>query len=415
MGVVDFVSNLFTKKETRTHQQNPALFNLLGASGGSGMQVDTETALTNTAVWAAIRILSESVAQLPIQLFENTEGGDKLNRKDHNLAKLLKIKPNQYMTTYAFMSKIMVDLLTNGNSYVRILRNPSGKPIELIPIHIMDIEIVEYDDLFFYSDNKSGDNFDTYDILHFKGLSRDGQIGLSPIDVCSASISWGLGLEKYGNDYFKNGAKVSGVLQTERALTTEAIDRLRMSFAQNYSTIGNSQKTLILEEGLKFSPISLSNEASQFLASRQFSIEEVARIFNIPPHLLRDLTKSSFNNIQEQSREFVQYSLMPYLISIEQELNCKLLKTNELGKLNFKFNTTALLRGNPIERADYYSKMLNMGAMTINEIRSKENLNAVADGDNLFMQLNMATLNNIIKGGTLENINENQTEEIIQE
>jgi HK97 family phage portal protein len=229
-------------------------------------------------------------------------------------------------------------------------------------------------------------------------MSQDGMIGQSPIDTCAQSISWGLALEQYGNAYFNNGAKVSGVLQTDRALSTEAIDRLRNSFDQNYSRIGDAQKTLILEEGLKFNTISLSNEASQFLASRQFSIEEIARIFNIPPHLLRDLSKSSFNNIQEQSREFVQYSLMPYPSMIEQEMTTKLFKKSEQGKLFIEFNTNALLRGNPKERAEYYRTMLNIGAMTINEVRQKENMNVVPEGDNLFMQMNMATVESIVQG-----------------
>ena len=223
-------------------------------------------------------------------------------------------------------------------------------------------------------------------------------LGMSPIETCANSISWGLGLETYGNSYFQNGAKVSGVLETDRALSTEAIDRLRNSFDNNYSKIGDANKTLILEEGLKFNTISMSNEASQFLSSRQFSIEEICRIFNVPPHMLADLSKSSFSNIQEQSREFVQYSLMPYLAMIEQEMTNKLFKKNEYGKLFVEFNTNALLRGNPKDRAEYYRTMLNIGAISINEIRQKENMNRVDVGDNLFMQLNMATVNDIVKG-----------------
>ena len=199
---------------------------------------------------------------------------------------------------------------------------------------------------------------------------------------------------------------------TDRQFSTQAIYRLRNSFDMNYSQIGDANKTLILEEALKFTPISLSNEASQFLASRQFSIEEIARIFSVPPHLLRDLSKSSFNNIQEQSREFVQYSLMPYLVMIEQEMTNKLFKKNEKGKLFIEFNTNALLRGSAKERAEYYRTMLNIGAMSINEIRQKENMNVVENGDNLFMQLNMATVDTIIEGGGMK---EDVEEEIINE
>lgn len=408
MALFDFVTNLF-RSEKRDNFIDPSQFSL---GTGSGIPVTKDTAFNNTAVWAAVRILSESVAQLPIHLCEKTSDGDKIIRDNHPLYYLLHNKPNAYMTSFAFISKIMVDVTTWGNSYVKIIRNKQGRPTHLEPYDVKNIEIKIYNDDYYYYNILTNEALDVDDMLHFKGLSQDGQLGLSPIDVCANSISWGMGLEQYGNDYFRNGAKVSGVLQTDRALSTEAVDRLRNSFNQNYSQIGNAQKTLILEEGLKFNTISLSNEASQFLASREFSITEIARIFNLPPHLLRDLTKSSFSNIQEQSREFVQYSLMPYLISFEQEINAKLFTKNEIGKLYFEFNTNAFLRGNPTERSEYYKTMLNIGAMSINEIRKKENMNRVEGGDNLFMQLNMATVETIVEGGGMkEDIEKENIEE----
>ena len=399
MAIFDFFRNMFAAEKRAGNFIDPKTYSALG---GSGITVNKDTALTFSAVWAAIRILSESVGQLPIQLCERKENGDKVIRSDHFLYNIIHNKPNEYMTNCIFLEKIMYDLCVSGNSYVRIQRNGAGRPIGLYPLLFSDVEVKEYEDQYFYYDKNTGDALEYEEILHFKIMSQDGMIGTSPIDTCANSISWGLGLEQYGNSYFSNGAKVSGVLQTDRALSTEAVDRLRNSFDLNYSQIGDANKTLILEEGLKFNTISLSNEASQFLSSRQFSIEEIARIFNIPPHLLRDLSKSSFSNIQEQSREFVQYSLMPYLVMIEQEMTTKLFKKKEQGKLYIEFNTNALLRGNPKERAEYYRTMLNIGAMSINEIRQKENMNMVEEGDNLFMQLNMATLETIVKGGTLQ-------------
>jgi len=409
MAIFDFLTNIFSSNEKRSGSFIDP--NSFIPSGGSGIPVNQDSAVTFTAVWAAIRMLSESVAQLPIGLIERLENGDKINRTDHFLYNLVHNKPNEYQTRFGFIQKIMYDLCINGNSYIQIERNGSGRPIALYPLLVTDVEIREYDEKYYYYNKNTGEAIEYEEMLHFKIMSNDGMVGMSPIDTCANSISWGLGLERYGNSYFQNGAKVSGVLQTDRALSTEAIDRLRNSFDMNYAKIGDSNKTLILEEGLKFNTISLSNEASQFLSSRQFSIEEIARIFNIPPHLLRDLSKSSFNNIQEQSREFVQYSLMPYLIMIEQEMTCKLLKKKEIGTLFFEFNTNALLRGNPKERAEYYRTMLNIGAMSINEIRQKENMNRVEQGDNLFMQLNMATVDTIIQGGDAEITNEEQIEE----
>tara|TARA_R110002050_G_scaffold91855_1_gene192659 strand:+ start:7375 stop:8622 length:1248 start_codon:yes stop_codon:yes gene_type:complete len=396
MAILDTFRNWFsTKNETRAGSfLDPKNFQ----GTGSGVIVTQDSAMAFTAVWAAVRMLSESVAQLPINILQREVNGDKIKRADHFLYSLIHNKPNEYMTNYTFIQKIMYDLCIAGNSYVKIERNGSGRPIALHPINSSDIEIRVYEETYYYYNSTTGESLEYEEMLHFKIMSQDGMIGQSPIDTCAQSISWGLALEQYGNAYFNNGAKVSGVLQTDRALSTEAIDRLRNSFDQNYSRIGDAQKTLILEEGLKFNTISLSNEASQFLASRQFSIEEIARIFNIPPHLLRDLSKSSFNNIQEQSREFVQYSLMPYLSMIEQEMTTKLFKKSEQGKLFIEFNTNALLRGNPKERAEYYRTMLNIGAMTINEVRQKENMNVVPEGDNLFMQMNMATVESIVQG-----------------
>tara|TARA_R110000823_G_scaffold10414_3_gene36459 strand:- start:1697 stop:2908 length:1212 start_codon:yes stop_codon:yes gene_type:complete len=394
MAIVDFFRNIFTS-EKRAFTFDPT--NLLSGNG-SGVPVNNDTALTFSAVWAAIRILSESVAQLPISLIEREENGDKINRTNHPLYNLIHNKPNEYISYFSFMQKIMFDLCLNGNSYVQIERNGAGRPVALYPIDFSKVEIREFEDKYFYFNTLTGEAIEYEEMLHFKIMTQDGMLGMSPIQTCANSISWGLGLETYGNSYFQNGAKVSGVLETDRALSTEAIDRLRNSFDNNYSKIGDANKTLILEEGLKFNTISMSNEASQFLASRQFSIEEICRIFNVPPHMLADLSKSSFSNIQEQSREFVQYSLMPYLAMIEQEMTNKLFKKNEYGKLFVEFNTNALLRGNPKDRAEYYRTMLNIGAISINEIRQKENMNRVDVGDNLFMQMNMSTVDKIVNG-----------------
>ena len=295
----------------------------------------------------------------------------------------------------------MIDLLTRGNSFVYIKRNGGARPVELIPLMATETKLVENEGKIYY-EIEGGGIVDSTDILHFKVMSRDGLVGMSPVDVGASAIGYGLALEKYGNSFFGNGAKVSGVLSTDRHLSDEAITRLKISFQENYTNIGDSNKTMVLEEGLKFQQISLSNEASQFLASRQFSIEEICRLYNLPPHMLADLSKSSFNNISEQSREFVQYSLMPYLVMMESEMNTKLFRANELGKVQTKFVVNALLRGTPKDRSEYYRTMLNIGAMSIDEIRKLEELPTIEGGANHFMQLNMATLSDIIDGGTLK-------------
>lgn len=392
MSILKRIQNLFTTKKRSFLDYATGQ---LRSQSGSGIIVSENTAMTYSAVWQACRILSESVAQLPMYVCEKEKNGDKIIRSDHAMYKLVHDEPNPYMTQFNWTQKCMYDLCVNGNSYVQIIRNQQGKPIELMPLDHQNITIKILEGVIYYSDAGTGQTIDMFDMLHFKTMSKDGIVGLSPIDTLANTISNGLGLLEYSNSYFRNGAKVSGVLQTEASLSQESVDRLRNSFNMNYSSIGDSNKTLVLEEGLKFNAISLSNEASQFLSSREFSIAEIARCFSLPPHLLRDLSKSSFNNIQEQSREFVQFSLMPYIRIFETELTRKLFSNGEKGKLFIEINTNSLLRGNPQERAEYYRTMLNIGALSVNEIRRKENMNSVDEGDNLFMQMNMTTLKNI--------------------
>ena len=392
MSILKRIQNLFTTKKRSFLDYATGQ---LRSQSGSGIIVSENTAMTYSAVWQAWRILSESVAQLPMYVCEKEKNGDKIIRSDHAMYKLVHDEPNPYMTQFNWTQKCMYDLCVNGNSYVQIIRNQQGKPVELMPLDHQNITIKILEGIIYYSDAGTGQTIDMFDMLHFKTMSKDGIVGLSPIDTLANTISNGLGLLEYSNSYFRNGAKVSGVLQTDASLSQESVDRLRNSFNMNYSSIGDSNKTLVLEEGLKFNAISLSNEASQFLSSREFSIAEIARCFSLPPHLLRDLSKSSFNNIQEQSREFVQFSLMPYIRIFETELTRKLFSNGEKGKLFIEINTNSLLRGNPQERAEYYRTMLNIGALSVNEIRRKENMNSVDEGDNLFMQMNMTTLKNI--------------------
>jgi HK97 family phage portal protein len=409
MGVIDTLKSVFSRKGKTQKRNNDFLSAMSGRASDSGIAVSDETAFNFTAVWAAIRILSESVAQLPLSVFESDKLGNKSQATNHQLYNLLHRQPNEQMTSYIFIQKCMIDLLTRGNSYVYIKRNGGARPIELQPLSAIETRLVENDGEIYY-EIEGGGIVDSSDILHFKVMSRDGYVGMSPVDVGANAIGYGLALEKYGNSFFGNGAKVSGVLSTDRHLSDEAITRLKVSFDENYTRIGDSNKTMVLEEGLKFQQISLSNEASQFLTSREFSITEIARLFNLPPHLLRDLTKSSFNNISEQSREFVQYSLMPYLVMMESEMNTKLFRKNEAGKVQTKFIVNALLRGTPKDRSEYYRTMLNIGAMSIDEIRKLEELPTIEGGTNHFMQLNMATLSDIIDGGTLKNNTETKSE-----
>ena len=390
MGILNSIQNIFSitpKKEERSINYSLPF--------GPAQQVSAESALTFSAVWAAMRLLSESISTLPVGVFRKENNGDN-TEINTDLAFLIKYQPNSYQNKITFYEKIIMDMLSDGNSYVKIVRNGAGRVIELLPLNYGDVEIYTLENKLYYSDEKTGETHDSENILHFKMITGpDGIKGLSPIEQCRKAIGWGMDVQEYSSTFFKNGGKLSGILESDRALSEQAIDRLRNSFNSNYGTLSGSNQTAVLEEGLKYKSISVTPDQAQFLASRQFSVEEVARIFGIPPHLLRDLSKSSFNNIEMQSQEFVSYSLMPYITKIELEMSLKLFRKNVIGREYIKFNVNGLLRGNVKDRADYYKTAITNGWMSVNEVRQKEDLNRIEDGDNNYLPLNMTTINKI--------------------
>ena len=388
MTLLERITNVFIPK--KTEQRHIGVRTLFPDAN----VFDTDKALTLTAVWCAIKLLAESVSTLPISVYTRQKNGDKIEDTKSPIYNLIKFKPNYYQNKITFFEFIMLSICTDGNAYVQIVRNNSGTPVQLICLDPDNVTVVVNNNELFYQ-IKKGAILDAADILHFKTITDDGVNGISPIDQCAKALKWAENLEDFGSTFFSNGAKPSSILQTDRALSDTALQRLKTSFNDTYGKIKNSNTTIILEEGLTFKPISISPEQAQFLSSRQFSIEEVARIFNVPPHLLKDLSKSSFNNIEMQSQEFVTYTLMPYITRIEQEINLKLFRTNELGKTFVEFNVNGLLRGDIKSRTDAYKTAITNGYMSINEVRQKENMNSIEGGDKYFMQMNMTTIDKI--------------------
>ena len=388
MNILERIKNVFVPQ--KPEQRNIALNSLWPGNDN----FINDKALTLTAVWCACRLLSESVSALPIDVFTKQKNGDKIQDVNSPIYKLMKFKPNFYQNKVTFFEYIMLSILLEGNSYVQIVRNNRGIPVQLIPLDPEDVTVVINNNELFYQINNSS-VLDSSDMLHFKTLTDDGITGISPIDQCKNALKWSESLEKFGVTFFENGAKPSSILQTDRALSDSAMQRLKTSFNNNYGKLKNSNSTIILEEGLTFKPISISPDQAQFLSSRQFSIEEVARIFNVAPHLLKDLSKSSFNNIEMQSQEFLTYTLMPYVNRIETELNLKLFRESDLGKTFVEFNVNGLLRGDVKSRNESYRTAITNGYMSINEVRLKENLNKIEGGDKHFMQMNMTTIEKI--------------------
>lgn len=373
---------------------NPSAKNLGGSSflwGGttSGKVVNERTAMQMTAVYSCVRILSEAIAGLPLFVYKYGTDGSKEKYLDHPLWRVLHDEPNPEMTSFVFRETMMNHLLLTGNAYAQIIRNARGEVVALYPL-MPDRVTVDRDSQgrLYYRYYKCSDEapevgkakqadivFAPTDILHVLGLGYDGLVGYSPIAMAKNAVGLAMAAEEYGAKFFANGAAPSGVL--EHPGTIKDPERIRQSWQSTFGGSSNSNKIAVLEEGLKYTPIAISPEQAQFLETRKFQINEIARIFRVPPHMLADLEKSSFSNIEQQSLEFVKYTLDPWVIRWEQAMNKSLLLDSEKRTVFTKFNVDGLLRGDYASRMNGYATARQNGWMSANDIRELENLDRI--------------------------------------
>tara|TARA_B100000519_G_C14261030_1_gene448045 strand:+ start:3859 stop:5052 length:1194 start_codon:yes stop_codon:yes gene_type:complete len=395
LGLLDF---LYKSSEKRS--ANNFTLGSVGTSN-SGVRVSEINSIGLPAVWAAVRLLSETISSLPLNVYRNDKDGSKYVDEKNNINLLLSTSPNSKYTSFTWRNALMNSLLLWGNGYSLIKRNGGGRPIELELLDPAKVDPLLGDDNELYYKVKDRGNFNSMEILHIVGLSFNGLIGKSPIQACKEAVGFGLATQKYGSNFFQ-GANLSGVLEVSGVLTDDAANRLRQSWNSRYSGLSNSHSTAVLENGTTFKPISMPLADAEFVNASNFSVAQVARIFRVPPHMIGDLSKATYSNIEQQSLEFAKYSLTPYLINIEQELNRKLLSTKEQNTHFCKFRTTELLRSDANSRADYYRKLFEVGALSPNDIRSAENMNKIPNGDDYFVPLNLGEL------GKTNNENNNQ-------
>lgn len=386
-------SGWFKKKTSNTLNGSSYRFWLGGTT--SGKVVNERSAMQMTAVYACVRILSEAIASLPIQLYKRLE--DESGKKKaikHPLYYLLHDEPNPEMTSFVFRETMMTHLLLWGNAYAQIIRNGKGEVMGLYPLmpNRMTVDR-DHDGHIFYSyqmldsDGQKPTGTVTlspHDVLHIPGLGFDGLVGYSPIAMAKNAIGLAIATEEYGAKFFANGATPGGLLEFPG--TVKDPDRVRESWNRGFSS-GNQHKIAILEEGMKYTPISISPDQAQFLETRKFQIDEIARIFRVPPHMVGDLEKSSFSNIEQQSLEFVKYTLDPWIIRWEQSLNRALLTRKEKEDYFVRFNVDGLLRGDYQSRMSGYAIGIQNGFLSPNDVRNLENLDLIPDelGGNKYM------------------------------
>ena len=371
-------------------------FSLLFGRTTSGKTVNERTALQTTAVYACVRILSETIASLPLHVYRYTEGG-KAKDTEHVLYTLFHDEPNPDMTSFVFRETLMSHLLIWGNAYSQILRDRSGQVIGLYPLlpDQMRVHRSEKGKLFYVYNRYEEDNpnfqekgsivLSQEEVLHIPGLGFDGLIGYSPIALAKNAVGMTLACEEYGASFFGNGANPGGVLEHPGILKDPA--KVRDSWNAVYQGTRNAHKVAVLEEGMSYKQIGIPPEEAQFLETRKFQINEIARLFRIPPHMVGDLEKSSFSNIEQQSLEFVKYTLDPWVVRFEQALKKSLLLPEEKKTHFIKFNVDGLLRGDYQSRMNGYAIGRQNGWLSTNDIRELEELNPISpeEGGDLYL------------------------------
>ncbi len=393
---MNILSGLFKSRDKPTNSTSGSAYRFFFGGTTAGKPVNERSSMQMTAVYSCVRILAEAVAGLPIHLYKYTDTGGKEKAADNPLYFLLHDEPNPEMTSFVFRETLMTHLLLWGNAYSQIIRNGKGQVVALYPLmpNRMTVDRNENGQLY-YSYQTSKDDAHTMkgstvilkasEVLHIPGLGFDGLVGYSPIAMAKNAIGMAIACEEYGAKFFANGAAPGGVL--EHPGTLKDPTKIRESWNATFGGSSNSSKVAVLEEGMKYTPIAISPEQAQFLETRKFQINEIARIFRIPPHMVGDLEKSSFSNIEQQSLEFVKYTLEPWLVRWEQSMVRSLLSQKEKQEYFIKFNVDGLLRGDYQSRMNGYAIGRQNGWMSANDIRSLENLDLIPEekGGNLFL------------------------------
>ena len=420
-------SGLFRTRDAPQNRTAGSSYGFFLGQSSSGKRVNERSAMQMTAVYSCVRILSEAIASLPVHVYKYNDSGGKEKALDHPLYFLLHDEPNPEMTSFAFRETLMTHLLLWGNAYAQIIRNGKGDVIGLYPL-MPDRMTVDRDEKghLYYQYQMSQDDAQTMkgqtvilqpkDVLHIPGLGFDGLVGYSPIAMAKNAIGLAIAAEEYGSKFYANGAAPSGVLEHPGTLKDPA--KVRDSWNSAFGGSSNSHKVAVLEEGLKYTPISISPNEAQFLETRKFQINEIARIFRVPPHMVGDLEKSSFSNIEQQSLEFVKYTLDPWVSRWEQNMMRSLFSVDEKATYFIKFNVDGLLRGDYQSRMNGYAIGRQNGWMSANDIRELENLDRIPTelgGDLYLVNGNLCKLQDagiFATDGKEENSNE--TEEVLE-
>lgn len=402
------ISRLFARRETSPSTPNNErgsgwVLNkdgwpvMMGAPTAAKIHVDEDKALTLSSVFRAVSVISQSISPLPWHVFE-MQGDRRVMRRDHPADLLLWKRPNPETPPSIFRETLLSHALTWGNGYAEIERGRDASPLALWQIepHRVQVKRDSNGEIYYEIRNDSGQKVNELpaaSMFHLRGLGYDGMVGYSPVRLARESIASGLALERFGNAFFGNGANLGGVLEVPGSLKQDEKEALAKGFSKMYSGTNNAHKTAILDGGAKYTSIGIPPEDAQFLESRRFNVEEIARWYGVPPHKLANLDRATFSNIEHQAQEFVNDALVVWVTRLEQEANIKLFGGDD--ELYTRINLNALLRGDAKSRSEHYKNLHAAGALSSNDIRALEDMDGIGpDGDQYFVPMNMITLEN---------------------
>lgn len=369
---------------------------LVGKQSATGINVNSNTAMNCVPYFAGVRLISETIGQLPLIEYRWLKPRGKERATGRILYSLLHDEPNPEMSAMTFKETLQGHVITWGNAFAEIAWNPDGYPEALYPLR-PDKMRVGRDDITkeliyaYHLPDGTTAKLPAYRVFHLVGFGFDGIIGYDTIYLAREAIGMALAMEEYGARFFGNGANPGGVLEHPNKLSQQGQDNLRKSWNEMHQGLTNQHRIAILEEGMKYHQVGIPPENAQFLESRKFQLNEICRLLHIPPHMLADLDRATFSNIEHQAIEFVQYTLTPWITRWEETCNRKLLLPFERNIFFFEFLVDALLRGDSASRSAFYKELFYMGALSPNDIREKENLNPIEDegSDKYYIQQNM--------------------------
>lgn len=390
--------NVFKNELATSDVKNPAPWftNMFGYQSSSGEKITADSALQVPTVYACVNILANSVAKLPLQTFKKTKKGRERD-SGHAVAKLLEDRPNPYQNPFRFKHLIETHRNLWGNAYINIEWGVDGRPraLWLLNPSLTDPKIDLITNELWYVTTLPGGKqtkIPKSDVIHLTALSTDGIKGKAPIEVARESIGSSQASQKFKGKFFANGTAAAGILKVPGQLNKDAKDKIRDEWETMYTGVNNAQRVAILDAGLDFQSLGMPLKDAQFIEGMKFDKAEIATIFNIPMHMVNELSNSIRANIEQQSLDFIQNTLSPILIQWEQEFSYQCFSLPEQKTYYLKFNLTSLLRGDSQARAAFYKTMQEIGAYSINEIRAYEEQDAIANGDAHYISLNYTTI-----------------------